>query len=239
MADGFMESPRGRRSIKDLRFVVVGGYVADCFVVTPRLPSWGENYQARSVRTSPGGKALNQAVALARLGAQVTAVGGVGKDPLGQDILAALTREGIDVSFVRTHENAASAICVCFVGDDGQTSFVWHIDDDVAVGPDDVCAAEAAIRSADAVMITFELPVQAIRETINVASRHGVRVFVQPAPPLADRSATASVPWDQIDILVPNESEARALLNVGQADTLPSDDLARAVAAELVRPLSS
>lgn len=96
-------------------------------------------------------------MALARLGAQVTAVGGVGQDPLGQDILAALTREGIDVRFVRTHNGAASGICVCFVGDDGQTSFVWHIDDDIAVTPDAVRAAEAAIRSADAVLVTFEL----------------------------------------------------------------------------------
>ncbi len=217
--------------------MVVGGYVADCFVVTPRLPAWGDNYQARSVRTSPGGKALNQAVALARLGAQVTAIGGVGEDPLGQDILAALTREGIDVSFVRTHENAASAICVCFVGDDGQTSFVWHIDDDVAVTPDTVCAAEAAIRSADAVLVTFELPVPAIRETIEVANRHGVRVFVQPAPPLADPAVAASIPWDQIDVLVPNEAEARALLEGGQADGLAPDDLAEAVATELGIPV--
>lgn len=237
MADGYTESPAERRGIKDLRFVVVGGYVADCYVVTPRLPVWGDNYQARSVRTSPGGKALNQAVALARLGAQVSAVGGVGEDPLGRDILAALTREGIDVSFVRTHKNAASAICVCFVGDDGQTSFVWHIDDDVAVTPEVVRAAEAAIQGADAVLVTFELPVSAIRETIEVANRQGVRVFVQPAPPLADPAAAASLPWDQVDVLVPNETEARALLDSGQADGLARDDLAEAVAAELGIPV--
>ena len=64
--------------IAELRFVVVGAYVADCFVNTARLPAWGQEYEARSIRTSPGGKALNQAVALARLGAQVTAVGAVG-----------------------------------------------------------------------------------------------------------------------------------------------------------------
>jgi ribokinase len=237
MADSSVGSSAARRAIKDLRFVVVGGYVADCFVVTPRLPAWGDNYQARSVRTSPGGKALNQAVALARLGAQVTAVGSVGEDPFGRDILAALTGEGIEVSFVRTHENAASAICVCFVGDDGQTSFVWHIDDDVAVTAHEVGTAEAAIRSADAVLVTFELPVSAIRETIEVASRHGVRVFVQPAPPLADAAAAASLPWDQVDVLVPNETEARALLKGGKADGLAPNDLAEAVAAELGIPV--
>jgi ribokinase len=76
-----------RRPIGELRFVVVGAYVADCFVDTPRLPAWGETYQARSIRTSPGGKALNQAVALARLGAQVTAVGAVGDDGWGGTFL--------------------------------------------------------------------------------------------------------------------------------------------------------
>ena len=233
MAEELIKSPAASGAIKELRFVVVGGYGADCFVNTSRLPAWGDNYQARSVRTSPGGKALNQAVALARLGAQVTAVGGVGEDPLGQDIIAALTREGIDVSFIRTHDNASSAICVCFVGDDGQTSFVWHIDDDVAVTPETVRAAEAAIQDADAVLITFELPVSAIRETITTASRHGVRVFVQPAPPLPDLANASLLPWDLVDVLVPNESEARALLDGGQSGHLAADDLAEAVAAEL------
>jgi sugar/nucleoside kinase (ribokinase family) len=74
------------------------------------------------------------------------------------------------VSFVRTHNGAPSAICACFTGDNGQTSFVWHIDGDIAVTPDAVRAAED-IRSADAVLVTFELPVPAIRETISVASR--------------------------------------------------------------------
>ena len=48
-----------------------GAYVVDCFVRTPVLPAWDAEYEVRSVRTSPGGKALNQAVALARLGVQV------------------------------------------------------------------------------------------------------------------------------------------------------------------------
>jgi ribokinase len=81
-------------SFGDLRFVVVGSYVTDCFVRTPRLPVWGTEYEVRSVRTSPGGKALNQSVALARLGAQVAAVGVVGDDGCGHEIMAALEREG-------------------------------------------------------------------------------------------------------------------------------------------------
>jgi ribokinase len=89
------------RDLGEMRFAVVGAYVADCLVTAPRLPQWGEVYQARSIRTSPGGKGLNQAVALARLGAHVCAVGVVGDDGLGRDIVSALAREGIETGFSR------------------------------------------------------------------------------------------------------------------------------------------
>jgi ribokinase len=226
-----------RRPIHELRFVVVGAYVADCFVNTPRLPVWGETYQARSIRTSPGGKALNQAVALARLGAQVTAVGAVGDDGLGRDILAALRREGVDVGGVEVRAGVASAICVCFVGDDGETSFVWRVGDDVAVTPETVRAAARAIEHADAVLVTFELPAESVREAIDAASRCQARVFVQPAPPLDDPMGAASLPWGRVDVVVPNEAEARALLDArGLGQDRVSDRLAEVLARELGVP---
>ena len=193
----------------------MGAYVVDCFVNTPRLPAWGQEYEARSIRTSPGGKALNQAVALARLGAQVTAVGVVGEDGLGRDVIAALGRERVDVQWVEARADTATTVCLCFVGDDGESAIVWHIDDEVAVRPENVRAAEPAIERADAVLMTFELPVPAMRETIGAARRCGARVIVQPAPMVADPAAVASLPWDHVDVLVPNEIEARALLNGG------------------------
>jgi len=97
-----------------------------------------------------------------------------------------------------------------------------------------VCAASAAIQRADAVLVTFEIPVPAICETIHAAGRCGARVFVQPAPMLADPAGAASLPWDQVDVLVPNEAEARALLGEGEADrSVPADDLASALTAQL------
>ena len=156
------------RDINELHFVVIGAYVADCFVAAPRLPRWGEEYEVCSIRTSPGGKALNQAVALARLGAHVSAIGAVGEDGLGRDIMSALTREGIETEFFITCEKAATSICICFVGDNGQTSFVWHIDEDLAVTPEIVRNAEPALRRAEAVLVTFEAPVPTIREVLEV-----------------------------------------------------------------------
>jgi ribokinase len=243
VSDGRLRLPDPRRAIEDLRFVVVGAYVTDCFIRAPRMPVWGEEYEARSVRTLPGGKALNQAVALARIGARVTAVGVVGDDGVGRDILAALTGEGVDVSGVQSRAGVSSALCVCFVGDNGENSNVWHIDDDVAVRPDTVRAAAAAIQQADAVLITFEAPAESVREAINAASESGAMVLVQPAPPLADLAGALSLPWELVDVVVPNESEARALVKGSQgASGLPADGpmadrLAEALASDLGVPM--
>lgn len=222
------------RSIAELRFVVVGAYVADCFVNTARLPSWGQEYEARSIRTSPGGKALNQAVALARLGAQVTAVGAVGDDGVGADVLDALRRERVDVRWMDVREDVATSICLCFVSDHGDSAIVWHIDDDVAVRPDTVRAAGSAIENADAVLVTFEIPVATITEAISAGRCSSAAVFVAPAPLLANPADAASLPWDQVDVLVPNENEARALL-AGGGD-VPADQLASALSRDLAVP---
>jgi ribokinase len=222
------------RPIVDLRFAVVGAYVADCFVNTPRLPVWGHEHEARSIRTSPGGKALNQAVALARLGAQVAAVGAVGDEGLGRDVLAALRRERVDVSWMDVREDATTSICLCFVSDHGDSAIMWHIDDEVAVLPQTVHGAASAIECADAVLVTFEIPVPAIREAISAGRRSRARVVCAPAPLLANPAHAASLPWDQVDVLVPNENEARALLAGGE--DVVAEDLAGALSRELGVP---
>jgi ribokinase len=229
-----VESAVPRRPIENLRFVVVGAYVMDCFITTSHLPEWGHTHEARSIRTSPGGKALNQSVALARLGAQVAAVGVVGDDAVGRDVLATLKSERVDIRWMETREDMATTVCACFVGDEGDSAILWHIDDEVAVTPDTVQAAGAAFERADAALLTFEMPVSAIRETISIARGHSARVFVQPAPQLANRADAGLVPWDQVEVLVPNEEEARALLAGGE-DVL-ADELAQSLSCDLAVP---
>jgi ribokinase len=228
MAERRDECPR---SFTELRFVVVGTYVADCVVRTPRLPAWGREYEARSIRTQPGGKALNQAVALARLGAQVAAVGVVGTDGVGHDVLSTLARERVDINWMESREDVATSICLCFVSDEGESAIVWHIDDDAAVLPETVSAAAPAIERADGVLVTFEVPVPTIRAAISAGRSSDARVFVAPAPVLANPADAASLPWDRVDVLVPNEVEARALLAVDH--DLPAGELAHALSHEL------
>jgi ribokinase len=93
--------------------------------------------------------------------------------------------------------------------------------------------AAPALEAADAVLITFEMPAQAIQEAICRASSSHSLVVVQPAPSLIDRAAARSLPWDLVDVLVSNEAEARALITPGQ-QAVPARQLAEVLSAELV-----
>jgi ribokinase len=107
------------------------------------------------------------------------------------------------------------------------------------VTPEIVRCAEPALRQADAVLVTFETPASTIREAITLAHRCDARVFLNPAPALANPAAVATLPWRNVDVLVPNEAEARAILEgLGVSrQPLKTGDLAGALACELSVPL--
>ncbi|WP_438803336.1 PfkB family carbohydrate kinase, partial [Frankia gtarii] len=217
------------------RFLVVGAFVLDCLVSTSRLPGWGQDVRAEAMWTVPGGKALNQAVTLARLGAQVAAVGAVGADVVGAAVRAALVGEGVDVSAMAVIPDTPTPVCIVHVRDDGEKAVVWRVPDALAVTPDQVQAAAATCGPADAALVTFEFAERA-PDLIAAAAKAAMRVVVNPAPAPTDPAVVRTVPWEQVDLLVPNEAEARALLAGRPAARGPAGRLAEAVCETLGVP---
>ncbi|WP_018639801.1 PfkB family carbohydrate kinase [Parafrankia elaeagni] len=217
------------RPISELRFLVAGAYVLDCLISTPRLPAWGDDLRAEAMRTVPGGKALNQAVTLARLGAQVAAVGCVGTDVVGQAIRGALTAEGIDVSTMAAVPDAPTPVCVVYTRTDGENAFVWRVPDALTLTADHLSAAARAAEPVDAVLVTFEFPDQSA-DILTAAHAEGIRTVVNPAPLPADPAVIGAIPWNAVDVLVPNEAEARGLLIGHSAAHGPAEHLADAIA---------
>lgn len=216
------------------RVVVAGAFGADCVVEVEGLPGWGEDREARAVRSTPGGKGLNQAVAAARLGARVSAVGAVGDDAFGRAAVELLSAEGVDVDGIAVRA-AATPLCVCFVGDSGKATYVSHTAPEVAVSPEMVRANAAAIGAADAVISTLEPRLPAVAEVIERGRKAGGLVVVQPAPMKPPRGEVAALPWQQVDLVVPNESEARAMLGDRASDLAP-EELVKALSAQLGGP---
>jgi ribokinase len=163
-----------------------------------------------------GGKGANQAVAAARLGAQVALVARVGRDVFGERTLAGLQGEGIVTRHVTIDPETASGVALITVDDAGENSIAVASGANAHLSPDDVRAAQQAIVEADAILLQLEIPLETVQEAVDLAREAGVRVILNPAPapsgPLPDGLLA------RIDVLTPNENEVRAL-GGGKADS--------------------
>lgn len=178
---------------------VVGSINLDIVVEVERLPAPGETVVGGDRRELPGGKGANQAVAAARLGAEVAFVGRVGADEAGRRLRAGLVEEGVDVAYLREDE-APTGVALIAVDRAGENSIVVSPGANARVGADDVEAARAVVAGAKVVLLQHEVPDAAVQAAIAAA---GGTVALNPAPA---RGLAAPV-----DVLVPNRGELEAL----------------------------
>jgi ribokinase len=142
------------------RITVVGSANIDLVARCERLPRPGETLTGAMFERHPGGKGANQAVAAARLGAQVRFVGRIGGDDL---VLRSLRAEGVDVSGV-VRDDGESGVALILVDAGGENVIV------VAPGANDRLAPEDIdIGDADAVIAQQEIPVAAVAEAARAA----------------------------------------------------------------------
>jgi ribokinase len=204
------------------QLTVLGSLNMDISVTVPRLPAPGATVLGSAAVFTPGGKGANQAVAAARLGADVRMVGCVGEDDFGRQLRSALAAEGVDTEAVRVAHGVATGLAMISVDQAGENIIT------VAQGANrEVDATQAATGSPDVLVISAEVPVTAIREaqTQARAARTLCVLNLAPAPPEAAAIVAAGVDW-----LVVNESEAASVLG-RDINGLPE---ARPAAAELL-----
>lgn len=203
------------------RVVVIGSLNMDLVTRAERLPRAGETLVGQSFATVSGGKGANQAVAAARLGAQVSMIGCVGGDGYGEQLRAALLAEQIDCQAVTTVEGS-SGVALIVVDDSSQNSIVIVAGANGQLTSEVVNAFDAVLQTADVIICQLEVPMQTVGYTLKRGRELGKTMILNPAP------ASGPLPADwysSIDYLIPNESEASALSG------LPVDSLQTAEAA--------
>lgn len=217
-----------------VKIVVLGGAVIDHVFRVAGLPQWGRGIHAESFDRLPGGKGLNQAVAAARLGAEVTLISAVGQDYYGQIIIETLTQHEISHEFVETISDASTAVAEVFVNPQSEAAFVvWNQVLRSSVSKNLVRRAKDKIMSANVILITFEIPHRALREAIDVARAQNTLVFLNPSPPLDLPRKLFHDLLTNTHILIPNQWEAAKLLQMeGDAATLAQE--LRGMGAETV-----
>lgn len=210
------------------RIVVVGSVNMDLVVASPRLPGAGETLLGGPLRTFPGGKGANQAVAAARLGADVTFVGCVGRDAWGSELRATLAAEKIDVTHLIARGGETTGVAVITVDAAGQNTIVVAGGANLAVSTRDVEAAREAIEQADAIIMQLETPVAAVQRAAEIARAADVPVILNAAPAQPLPAALLEL----IDVLIVNETEGRLLAK------LPDETLLHAQIASHLSAIS-
>ncbi|HTS35045.1 MAG TPA: ribokinase [Candidatus Solibacter sp.] len=190
------------------RVAVVGSYATGLTMKVPRIPHAGETLLGTGYRVDFGGKGSNQAVGCARLGAQVDFVTKIGKDSFGEMALGLYRSERVNTSYVKQAADAPTGVGFIVVEEStGQNSIVLDPGANEMLSASDVKEAETVLASAAVVLTQLEIPVEAAETAMACGRAAGAVTILNPAPvrPLPARI------MELIDILTPNETEARVL----------------------------
>jgi ribokinase len=174
----------------------------------PRLPVAGETLLGGTYSSGHGGKGSNQAVAAARLGAQVAFLTAVGDDALGTAARDLWAAEGVDASGTVTVLDAATMVGMILVEPSGENRIVIAGGALDHLTPQHVEDFRPQLTAADIAVVSLEIPLQTALTAIRAAHAAGTRTLLNPAP----AQALPADAWAHIDVLTPNRIEAAILL---------------------------
>jgi ribokinase len=192
------------------------------------MPVKGETIIGGPFLTGPGGKGANQAVAAARLGADVTMVVKLGTDSFGDQAEANLVKEGIRSDFVLRTDETHTGAALIFVDAEGENMIVVAAGANELLTPEDVDQARQAVVEADVLLVELEVPMETVERAIHLAHEAGVKVLLNPAPgqPLSAEMLS------MVDVLTPNETEAQIITDVPVRSPQEAEAAARQLLAQ-------
>lgn len=175
-----------------------------------RLPREGESLLATNLKFFSGGKGANQAVAAARLGAQTTFLGAVGRDMIGDFLVREMKRGGIDTRWVKHTDERTTGCAFITIYPNGNNSIVVDPGANFTLRPRDIERARALIARADALVTVLEIPIETVEAALRIARKEGKLTVLDAGPP---RPCPREL-LKAADIVSPNETELETLSGV-------------------------
>lgn len=204
---------------------VVGSFFVGITVRVPRIPVPGEALIGDLFDYGPGGKGTNQAVAAARLGAQVNLLACIGDDIFGETALSLFRQEGMSLDYIHQIAGVNTGVGCVTLLPTGENMIVGHPGANNHMRPEHVDAAEPAIAESGIVMCQLEVPIEVVTRAMELGHKHSVMTILNPAP--AQPLRPELLPY--IDLLTPNETEVRMLLGFPPDDPTPTLVLAKRI----------
>jgi ribokinase len=194
--------------------VVIGSSNTDMVIKTRRFPEPGETVLGGSFFMFPGGKGANQAVAAARLGANVSFICSVGNDLFGTNALEQYKKEGIDISGVYFARDVASGVALITINVQGENEIV------VAPGANEVLNIShidknlGLLNNADVLLTQLETPIDILQRLVRHCGTTGQPLILNPA----SGRHLDEVILDGLFLITPNQSETEMLTRVRPID---------------------
>jgi len=184
------------------KILVIGSSNTDMTVQTANLPLPGETVLGGVFTMGPGGKGANQAVAVKRLGGDVSFICKVGNDIFGDNAIAHYNREGIDTGGILRSEKP-SGVALITVDAKAENCIVVASGANADFTEEDIEKCRPALESCGILLLQLEIPIPAVVKAAKIAHDAGATVVLNPAP-------AADLPdeiFRYISLFIPNETE--------------------------------
>ena len=200
--------------MKKPKILVVGSFVMDQIATTSVFPREGQTVLGGTFTKAPGGKGANQAVQMARLGADVTMVGKLGHDSNGEEMVKTCQEAGIHTEHVLYDDTLPSGCSVIILEEAPGKQTVNRIivlsGSNMSITPEDVAFLKEKIAEYDLVVLQLEIPMEINELVAQYAYDKGVPVMLNSAPsaPLSDSFLS------HLTYISPNEHEAFDMVGI-------------------------
>ena len=191
------------------KICVIGSLNMDLVVNVDEMPRKGQTLIGGNFKEVPGGKGANQAVAIARLGGDVSMIGKVGNDGFGQTLINQLKADNVKTDYIEI-ENCSSGVAMITVDKNAENSIVVAPGANFRALREDIDKCIEGIKESDIVVVQLETPLDTIKYALQESKKLGKYTILNPAPAVKlDDDIIKNV-----DLLTPNETELEILSGV-------------------------
>ena len=189
--------------------VVFGSINLDLVVEVPRLPIRGETVIGNRFFSTAGGKAANQAVAIAKLGTAVSLIGQVGDDNFGRTLLDNLAEAGVATDGITINPHTHSGVASIVVDEKGDNTIACAAGANNLVREKEIAQFKLKLPQAKVVLLELGIPMATVLSAAREAKAHNCLLILDPAPMNPDLPEEL---YSLVDIITPNEVEASQLV---------------------------
>ncbi|MCF2492792.1 ribokinase [Dyadobacter chenhuakuii] len=190
------------------KVLVIGSSNTDMVVRTAEFPKPGETVLGGTFMMNAGGKGANQAVAAARLGADVRFVAKIGRDIFGEEAKKGFLKEGLDIQYLLETADYASGVALITVNANGENEIVVASGANMDLRPADL--PDEIFNDVAFVLIQLEIPLETVAYIIDKCLRSNIKVILNPAPAVA----LSKQLLEGIFLITPNETETGILTGI-------------------------